>query len=214
MHDPLPSASEKLISPSWLQNPAHHPFLLFEVGNAARDAYLAGHIPRAVYFDTNRIERPSDWNRIPDDELERVLISHGITHEQPVVLYARGSTAAARVGVILLYAGVREVRLLDGGLQAWNAAGFPVEGGENRPVSAEAFGVRVPARPGIFTDTKGVRKMLSDGQSVVVSIRSWEEYIGETSGYDFIQPKGRIAGAVWGRAGVGKDVRSLPHFLR
>jgi len=34
-----------------------------------------------------------------------------------------------------------------------------------------------------------------------VSVRSWAEYIGATSGYRYIQPTGRIAGDVWGHAG-------------
>ncbi|MFS6944261.1 sulfurtransferase, partial [Klebsiella pneumoniae] len=35
----------------------------------------------------------------------------------------------------------------------------------------------------------------------LVSIRSWPEFIGTTSGYSYIKPKGEIAGARWGHAG-------------
>jgi len=35
----------------------------------------------------------------------------------------------------------------------------------------------------------------------LVSVRSWAEFTGQISGYPFIQVKGRIAGAVWGKAG-------------
>lgn len=34
-----------------------------------------------------------------------------------------------------------------------------------------------------------------------MSIRSWPEFIGTTSGYSYIKPKGEIAGARWGHAG-------------
>ena len=34
----------------------------------------------------------------------------------------------------------------------------------------------------------------------LVSIRSWAEYVGETSGYRYIEPKGRIKGSKWGHA--------------
>jgi thiosulfate/3-mercaptopyruvate sulfurtransferase len=180
-------------------------YLLFEVGTDARDAYLAGHIPGAGYFDTNWVERPPHWNRLPDDELEPVLLAQGITHDKTVVLYRRRSHAAARVAVILLYAGVGEVRLLDGGFEAWCAAGYPLETGEKPLEPVPTFGISLPAWAEVFVDTEGVRKMLADENSVVVSVRTWAEFIGETSGYAFIKPKGRIAGAVWGQAGKDKD---------
>ncbi len=198
-------ASEKLISPAWINDAAQGDFLLFEVGSHTRALYRAGHLPRAGYFDTNEVEHPPDWNRLPDAELERMLIAHGISHDRPVVLYGRGSSAAARVAVILLYAGVREVRLLDGGLSAWIAAGYPLETGENPPVPASTFGISIPARLEVFVDTEEVRKMLAEENSVVVSVRSWAEHIGETSGYDYISAKGRIPGSVWGGGGQGKD---------
>ena len=37
---------------------------------------------------------------------------------------------------------------------------------------------------------------------MLVSIRSWPEFIGETSGYHYIGSRGRIAGAVWGNCGT------------
>ena len=208
-----PAKPSKLVSPAWIQARPRGDFLLFEVGFGESDKYRASHIPGAVYLDTNALERPPLWNRIPDDELERVLLAYGITalgttHDKTVVLYARGSTAGARAAVILLYAGVRDVRLLDGGYPAWERcerAGFPCEMGENCPTPANRFGERFPARPEFFVSTEEVRGLLADAKSVVVSVRSWAEYIGETSGYDFILPKGRIAGAVWGHAGSDKD---------
>ena len=199
------SASSKFISPAWIHTHPRRDFLLFEVGSGAPDEYKAGHIPGSMYLNTNALECLPLWNRIPDKELESALLAHGITYDKTVVVYARGSTAAARVAVILLYAGVQDVRLLDGGYNAWAMAGFPIEIGENLPVPATAFGIGLPARPEIFAGIEEVKSMLADGNGVVVSVRSWAEYIGETSGYDFIEPKGRIAGAVWGHAGSDKD---------
>ena len=44
---------------------------------------------------------------------------------------------------------------------------------------------------------KQVQDLLADQNSVLACVRTWEEYIGETSGYDYIQPKGRIPGSAW-----------------
>jgi molybdopterin synthase sulfurtransferase len=56
------------------------------------------------------------------------------------------------------------------------------------------------------------------GDNAVVSVQSWAEYIGVTSGYDYIKPKGRIARAVWGQAGTVPQrmdaYRNVDHTMR
>jgi thiosulfate/3-mercaptopyruvate sulfurtransferase len=53
---------------------------------------------------------------------------------------------------------------------------------------------------------------------MLVCVRSWDEYIGKVSGYDFIKPKGRIAGSVWGYSGSDphhmQDYRNLDNTMR
>lgn len=54
--------------------------------------------------------------------------------------------AAARVAQIMLYAGVKDVRILDGGWKAWSDAGLPVETGMPKDVKpAPDFGAPIPA---------------------------------------------------------------------
>ena len=186
---------------------------LFEAGCGAREAYLAGHIPGAGYLDTAWFERGPLWNKVPDAELERVLLTHGIRHDVTVVLYGRNVLAAARVAHLLLYAGVADVRLLDGGFAAWQRAGLPLEHGSTRPgPAADDFGVTLPARPGYLADMARVRALLEHGQGTLVSIRTWNEYVGRTSGYSYIDARGDIPGALWGRAGEDGDVNSMAAF--
>lgn len=52
-----------------------------------------------------------------DAQLKAMLAKHGIRHDTTVILYGRDVYAAARVAQIMLYAGVKDVRLLDGGWQ-------------------------------------------------------------------------------------------------
>jgi thiosulfate/3-mercaptopyruvate sulfurtransferase len=148
--------------------------------------------------------------------LEAALLSHGITHDQTVVLYGRYShldpecgepgdsssmVAATRVAAILMYAGVKDVRLLDGGLDAWLSAGYEIETGAHKPAPAPSFGASLPVHPHHIIDTEEVKALLRDPNGLLVSTRTWSEFIGEVSGYDYIQPKGRIPGAVWGNRG-------------
>jgi thiosulfate/3-mercaptopyruvate sulfurtransferase len=94
---------------------------LFEVGCDSVAAYQSGHIPGAGYIDTNRLERQPLWNKVSDDALLALLLENGIRHDTTVILYGRNSLAAARAAHLMLYAGVADVRLLDGGLDGRRA---------------------------------------------------------------------------------------------
>jgi thiosulfate/3-mercaptopyruvate sulfurtransferase len=187
---------------------------LFEVGYGEADAFATGHVPGAGYLDTAWFERGPLWNRIPDADLERLLLAHGIRHDVTVVLYGRNLLAAARVAHLLLVAGVADVRLLDGGLSGWHRAGLALEQGppQSRP-AAHDFGTACPARPDYLVDMGQVRRLLAHGDGALVSIRTWAEFVGATSGYCYIDARGDIPGALWGRAGDDGDVNSMTAFL-
>lgn len=59
----------------------------------------------------------------------------------------------------------------------------------------------IPAQPQLMLDMEQARGLLHRQDASLVSIRSWPEFIGTTSGYSYIKPKGEIAGARWGHAG-------------
>lgn len=63
------------------------------------------------------------------------------------------------------------------------------------------FGVKIPAQPQLMLDMEQARGLLHRRDASLVSIRSWPEFVGTTSGYSYIKPKGEIAGARWGHAG-------------
>jgi 3-mercaptopyruvate sulfurtransferase SseA len=188
-----------IVTPDWLaRNPG---VTVFHVSWGGGFAYRRAHIPGAIHFDTNRIERAPLWKLIPDAELEKALRDLGVTKSSHVVLYGAPTMAATRAGLALLYAGVEEVRLLDGGLAAWRAWGRPTESGSNRPVPAGAFGAPFPGRPDLIVHSGEVRAMLGREDALVVSVRSRAEQEGETSGYRDLDARGRIAGDAWGGGG-------------
>ena len=192
--------------PTWLNeqvvgngpaSPKGDSLLIVEAGCQEYEKYRLGHLPGAIYLDTNRFERAPDWNVAPPTELERVLLAHGITSEKPTLLYGRDPLAVARIALVLLYAGVEEVRWLAGGIEAWIAGGNALETGARVPNPAQAFGKTIPAHPEYIVDSSQVRVLLADPNAVVACVRTWEEFIGKASGYNYIEPKGRIAGSVW-----------------
>ncbi len=154
--------------------------------------YNAGHIPGAIHIDTDVFENGSPrWHLLPPAELHAALSGLGIAPDSVVVVYSHQTVAAARVWWVMEYAGVADVRYLDGGLEAWRRAGFPVESAPNKLAPAR-FTARVRSR--LLAETGGVRRQR--GSVVLADVRSESEFRGETSGYSYLEAKGRIPGAI------------------
>ena len=215
-----------LVHPAWLeavtqgQTPAEHPPegtpVLCHVHFGNPEDYAAGHIPGAISLDTNRLEEPEMWNRRTPEELSRTLPELGIHRESTVVVYGRhshptyeqqapgqsaGHLAAMRAAAILLWAGVRDVRVLNGGIHAWEAAGGLLSTEPAGPTPVAEFGGPIPGRPGLMIDVPHAKDLLASPSGALVSVRSWSEFIGERSGYHYIEKKGRIPGAIFGNCG-------------
>ncbi len=218
---------DKLVHPAWIndlingKNPESYDaknYKIFEVSWGQPTDYNDGHIPGAIHLDTNEIEEEPLWNRKSDGDLEKMLLKYGITYDTTVVVYGADSTAAARAASIFMYCGVEDVRLLNGGFGAWKSAGYEIETKANTPTSVQSFGVTVPTHPEYIIDTDEAKAILANDNEELVSIRSWAEYLGETSGYSYIKPKGRIKGSTWGHAGSDpyhmEDYRNISGTMR
>lgn len=196
------------------------PYKIFEVSwGAESKEYKAGHIPGAVHINTDEVEEGPIWNRLADPRLEKFAENNGITVDTTVVLYGADPMAAYRVAAILKYMGAKDVRVLNGGWAAWENEAFPVETKPNQKQAVADFGAKVPLNKSYIVDMPEVKQILADKNgSKLVDIRSWVEYIGQTSGYDYIKGKGRPAGAVWGHAGSDpsnlQDFRNLDNTMR
>ncbi len=195
--------------------------------------YEKGHIPGAVAVDTNTLESPETWNRRSPAELKETLENLGINEETTVILYGRfsfpdnndpfpGSSAghlgSIRAAFIMMYAGVKDVRILNGGIRSWEDAGFEITTDETGPVFRGDFGSPIPGRPRLAVDVPQAKEMLASDQAELVCVRSWPEYTGEVSGYHYIEKKGRIPGAVFGNCGTDayhmENYRNLDHTTR
>jgi len=226
---------ERLVHVGWLRSllggesveagPAGHA-VLFHVNFGVPEEYADGHIPGAHYLDTNWLESPADWNRRTPAELDHALRALGVTVDTTVILYGRdtegnpnekwpgrraGQIAATRAALILRYAGVGDVRLLDGGYDWWVRDGNPLETTPNLPVSVPEFGAQIPVHPEYIADLPEAKAIIADREgAALVSVRSWKEHIGRVSGYNYIDPVGRIKGDVWGNCGT--DAYHMQHY--
>lgn len=156
--------------------------------------YAAGHLPGAVYLDLEtQLSRPrragEGRHPLPDPAaLQEVLRGAGISAGTRVVVHdAATSTSAARGWWVLRWAGLADVRVLDGGLAAWTAAGGVLTTDVPRPEPGD-----VTVRPGSLPvlDAGAAADLARTG--VLLDARAPERYRGE------VEPVDPVAGHVPG----------------
>lgn len=181
--------------------------------DALAKTYDKGHIKDAGYvFDVDvedadgTEERP--YNILPANEVEANLLERGIDKDTKVVLYGEDISGTARVALACLWAGVEDVKVLNGGLDAWKTAGYDVETTKANITAKTSFGTTVPAHPEYIDSMAQAKdKVDNDSNFKLVSIRSQDEWLGVNSGYNYIDRAGEPEGAVWGKgAKTASDV--------
>ncbi len=160
-----------------------------------REQYLAGHIPGAVYVDlATELARPGrpDEGRHPlptTEQLQDAARTWSIDDGDVVVAYDdAGGAAAARAWWLLRQGGV-DVRVLDGGWAAWQAAGGDVEAGSVE-YSAGAVTLKDVSGGSLTIDEAAA----FPASGVLLDVRAPERFRGETEPLDPIA--GHIPGAV------------------
>jgi len=173
----------------------------FDLANpsAGEQAYAAGHIPGAHYLHLDRDlsgAKTGKNGRHPlpaRDALVDTLAKHGLKEQQQVVAYdAQGCAYAARLWWLLRWLGHDSVAVLDGGLQAWQAAGQKLETAAPGAVARGDFKAAAP-----LAVTVGAQHLLANlkgGEQLVIDARSPDRYRGENETIDPVA--GHIPGAL------------------
>jgi len=176
-----------------------------------KESYAKGHIPGAIHINTDSIEPPPAWMLADNETLLKVMLENGISKDDTVIVSGEGQLAAYRVALVLRYAGLEDVRVLNGGTAAWTSAGYELETTSNKPVAINDFGGEFPGNPEIIDTIDELGQMLPSDGFTLVDNRTWDEYIGKTSGYSYHDKMGRIPGAIFGYAGKS-DSNSLDYY--
>jgi thiosulfate/3-mercaptopyruvate sulfurtransferase len=128
----------------------------------ARAVYETGHIPGAAFFRHQDFSDPSSKYQltVPNAEgLSQALSAAGIDNESEIVFYSTGMIIwATRAWWLLRYAGHQSVRVLNGGLAAWQQAGGEVVSGVSEYVAAR---FNASLQPDYFVDQQEMQAALN-----------------------------------------------------
>ena len=181
-----------------------------------RTRYAAGHVPGAQFADLERdlsgpiIKGVTGRHPLPDPaRLQEALRAWGVDQDSTIVLYDDGPGAfAARAWWLLAWLGKRDgVFLLDGGFQAWQAAGLPVTAQVTEPARGD-FTARPDACLVVEADQLGRR--LAEPGLTLIDARALPRFRGE------VEPLDPVAGHIPGACcapftdNLGADGRFLP----
>ena len=215
--DPHPSLSqyahpERLVTTDWLaQHPGDEGLVVVECDEDVL-LYEMGHIPGAVKLDWHiDLNDPVERDFLGGQALASLLSERGIDRDDTIVIYGdKNNWWAAYALWILSLFGHEDVRLLDGGRDAWLA--------EGRAVTRERTERAATEYPVISRDDDQLRAYRDDvrahlGQPLI-DVRSPAEYTGErTSAPDYPEEGALRAGHIptarnvpWARA-VAEDAR-------
>jgi len=166
-------------------------------GPPGEPEFRRGHIPGAAYVDlpTALASAPGSRGRHPLPEpavLEAALRAAGVEEQRPVVVYDDwAGRAAARAWWLLRWAGHRDVRVLDGGMAAWRAAGHPVSTGSEHLTPGD-----FTARPGAMPVVEVDEVLVHARRGTLVDARDPERFRGE------VEPVDPVAGHIPGAENV------------
>ncbi|MDO4679775.1 MAG: rhodanese-like domain-containing protein [Aerococcus sp.] len=191
---------------------SHHPPLVIDVtrgkGNYPLDTnrtaedFAKAHIPGAIHLNTDELGEFKDYF-VDVETMKQIFLSKGVTADTQVVfysIYARNILyIASRMAFAAYYLGVQDVKILDGGFQAWQRAGYPIETGTTSPDIVTTFNAHVPRYPDLLIRTPEdvLTAKAKDPTLKLVSVRSWNEFIGKNEGHQWNKDAGEIAGAIY-----------------
>jgi thiosulfate/3-mercaptopyruvate sulfurtransferase len=196
--DPTPTFADyehpdRLVSTQWLSAHIGTPGLKVVESDEDVLLYDVGHIPGAVKVDWHLdLNDPVERDYIDGEQFAALMSRKGISRDDTVVIYGDKSNwwAAYALWVFTLF-GHEDVRLLDGGRDAWLA--------ENRETTLDVPDSPVTEYPVVERDDAPIRAYASDvlsslGTIPLIDVRSPAEYTGERTHMPDYPEEGALRG--------------------
>lgn len=189
-------AIEPIVSAKWLyENASNAKLRIIHVSN--EDSYLMEHIPNAQQTDIGafRVAKENFLVLRGGDEMQALIQKLGIDASSEVVLYAPITTPkdllkTSYIYWALNYYGITNVALLDGGLEAYKNAGYPLSQKVHK-VAKSSY--KVTSNSAIVADKAYVMSHLH--KLPMIDARPADKYLGITPTAS-VKRDGHIEGAM------------------
>ena len=159
---------------------------------AGKLAYQQGHIPQAFYLHldedlSSAITPATGRHPLPDaEQLANKLASFGVNNSTQIIVYDDNSGAfAGRAWWLLRWLGHEAVAVLDGGIQAWQQAAYPLEQTTPNPQQVGNFKAKLQTNYYVTT-----QELSGEHPYQIIDARSAERFRGE------LEPIDPIAGHI------------------
>lgn len=142
--------------------------VVLDVSNG--EGYAASHIKNAIHIPTKDF-LDNEGNLRTAEELAKILGDAGISTDDSIVVYGTSERSGEPefAFLVLSYLGQKDVKLLDGNLEDWKAAGLPVEEQENKMPVVE---YKPQVNSGIIAEYEYVKS----GEAQIVDARPFLEF--------------------------------------
>lgn len=178
-------------------------FKIFHVGfGTEEESSSKGHIKGSIYINTDEIEPPPLWKLADIDSLNKFAEKYDLNEDDKIIVTAWNQMAAFRVATTLMHLGIKDVRVLNGGLSSLETLGYPFEKLSNFIKEKKSFNKKFKKNSSIILSTEELKTLLKNKDFTLVDNRTWLEHIGVVSGYSYYKKKARIPGSIYGHAGL------------
>ena len=196
-HDPTANLAsyahpERLVTTAWLAENLDTPGLAIVESNEDILLYDTGHIPGAIKVDWHtELNDPVVRDYVDGQAFAALMSRKGISRDDTIVLYGDKSNwwAAYALWVFTLF-GHRDVRLLDGGRDAWIA--------QDRALTREVATRATTEYPVVERNDSDIRaykdEVLPHLGKPLIDVRSPEEYTGERTHMPAYPEEGALRG--------------------
>jgi thiosulfate/3-mercaptopyruvate sulfurtransferase len=163
-----------LVSTEWLAERIGHPDLRILDARVSLRSYLGGHVPGAVYLNTEtiRISRGGiPASLLPPEQIAEILGHIGLANHHTVVIYSSADEAfshAAYVAFLLEWLGHQAIGVVDGGIEKWQHEGRSVS--RKFPFQDSAI-FQIHLNPEILESAERVTQAIKGPHAVVLDAR-------------------------------------------
>lgn len=193
--EPMGAGAFRLVTPAWAAAHLDDQDLRIIDARVPSGDYLNGHLPGAVHLAEAALRAPRNGlpvQFLPPADLAGLLAKAGVTNDHRVLIYsdARNVLGATLTAYALMRLGHDSVMVMDGGFDAYTAAGHPVT---KKYPSYSVGALSAGDNTGLYLTIDQVRTTMRAPDALFIDARPAAQYRGEV---DIWMRNGHIPGAI------------------